>query len=984
MPQPGKKSLFFPVFSISTAFVLALCSTAAVASLIEAPDEEAKLRRDIIASMKRSAKGPFDAIRWFCNDGSELPPEPYACRSHGGGVQHGRWSAATRALRENGFRIATILASTELSDLVSVTNTAEGPVADYAALTDVLVERFLVAADDGWILRRARYYRGAYQVEQEAASAKRLILELLDQPTLTDHHYLLLHEAVARLPHAQESQLLTRVRGQATTLANADPRFEPLRNKIHGQPDASDSDKVRQYADNYVPADQQAAYQKLANDIDSAWLPPDLSIRVDDFRRLWGDAPNLSSSRAPLDLLVSAAVVAKWSRERVFRVDDPGLRFDLLKLAVDAERAAFLAGRDWFAQAIPFTRRAGLRMLRANIDALYGSGLLTAFENAQLRDVLDYLQNAELSRAQWRSELAWLAKVIPWSEARIQRFFSDAVARFTQIEPEAIHFIPDRLRGSPMLFHAELLERMRADADAAVGLQHEVFEAVPPGGVQGLNAGLARGVLRFSEQRRVPKNVQPNSILVVPETVPYMPPVAGIVTASSGNLLSHVQLLARNLGVPNVVLSDQWLERARSYANKKVVLAVSPGGVVNLSLDSRRWEPVFEQTKGSGPVPIVPDLKKLDLSELDLKTLDEISAADSGRIVGPKAAKLAELRRLFPGKVSQGLVVPFGVFAQLLDTVRGPLEGARDVSMRGWMREQYSAMQGLSNTPAIKRRYRDRYLKSVRGWIEGQPLRHELLDALWLKMGEAFGEPGSYGVFVRSDTNIEDLPNFSGAGLNRTVPNVVGFEPIAGAIRSVWASPFTERAFGWRQAMMQEPEHVYPAVLLHQTIDSEKSGVMVTADLASGDRGFFTVVTSWGVGGGVDGQRAETLRVDANNGSVRLLSSAVEPVMKRAASVGGVKTLPAPLSERVLSADEIAQLAELHQALPGKFPDMVDDNGQPLPADIEFGFVAGQLVLFQIRPFIDNPRARNNEFLRAMDRGLISASQKADLEQIVP
>jgi hypothetical protein len=55
-------------------------------------------------------------------------------------------------------------------------------------------------------------------------------------------------------------------------------------------------------------------------------------------------------------------------------------------------------------------------------------------------------------------------------------------------------------------------------------------------------------------------------------------------------------------------------------------------------------------------------------------------------------------------------------------------------------------------------------------------------------MAETFGADGSYGVFVRSDTNAEDLPEFTGAGLNLTVPNQVGYRQIAQSIKDVWAS----------------------------------------------------------------------------------------------------------------------------------------------------------------------------------------------------
>jgi hypothetical protein len=41
-----------------------------------------------------------------------------------------------------------------------------------------------------------------------------------------------------------------------------------------------------------------------------------------------------------------------------------------------------------------------------------------------------------------------------------------------------------------------------------------------------------------------------------------------------------------------------------------------------------------------------------------------------------------------------------------------------------------------------------------------------------------------------------------------------------------------------------------------------------------------------------------------------------------------------------------------------------------VPADIEFGFYRNQLVLFQIRPFLDSVRARQNLFLNHLDQAL--------------
>jgi hypothetical protein len=109
-----------------------------------------------IAEMKTSSRGPFSRIRWFCNDGSILPPKAYACRDHDGGVQHGEWTDRVKRLRAGGYYIANILASLDLS-LITGTQ-------GYSDLyNQILIEKFLIAADDGWIFRKARYYRGRFR-----------------------------------------------------------------------------------------------------------------------------------------------------------------------------------------------------------------------------------------------------------------------------------------------------------------------------------------------------------------------------------------------------------------------------------------------------------------------------------------------------------------------------------------------------------------------------------------------------------------------------------------------------------------------------------------------------------------------------------------------------------------------------------------------------------------------------------------------------
>src|SRR5207237_1915555 len=89
--------------------------------------------------------------------------------------------------------------------------------------------------------------------------------------------------------------------------------------------------------------------------------------------------------------------------------------------------------------------------------------------------------------------------------------------------------------------------------------------------------------------------------------------------------------------------------------------------------------------------------------------------------------------------------------------------------------------------------------------------------------------PGK-GVFARSSTNSEDLPNFSGAGLYSTAPNVRGDAQMIDAIRFVWASVWNYEAYEARERAGIEHTKIYMAVLIQEGINSESSGVMITTD----------------------------------------------------------------------------------------------------------------------------------------------------------
>jgi hypothetical protein len=293
-----------------------------------------------------------------------------------------------------------------------------------------------------------------------------------------------------------------------------------------------------------------------------------------------------------------------------------------------------------------------------------------------------------------------------------------------------------------------------------------------------------------------------------------------------------------------------------------------------------------------------------------------------------------------------------------------------------WMVAEYRRLQELPGGSEQQERQTELFRAELYNLILNTRFTEDFVNRLRSSLENNIGAIGSYGVFVRSDTNVEDLPGFTGAGLNLTVANAVGLDSLLKAIPRVWASPFTKRAFAWRQSLMDKPENVYPAILLLKSVANDKSGVMVTQDIDTGDDTVLSVAVNEGVSGAVDGQSAESLRINMRNGSVRLLARATAVWREVPGMNGGVDKLAVSSDQSVLKPLEISQLIVLAKELPDRFPPVTDEEGNPAPADIEFGFLDGKLQLFQLRPFLESSDHLGGDYLNEMDRTLEARMDK--------
>jgi len=966
-----------------TAFLcFSVLALLAAPSLAATPDEATL--RSWVQKMKTASRGPFEHIRWFCNDGTIQLPKEYACSERGGGVQHGEWNERVKILRDRGYYIANVFADVRAEEFLQDPRHLD-------ITKQMILEQFLIEADNGWIFRRARYYRGALQTEDETRAGRELLLALVSDSDWRDNRFMLLREAVRFIPHGRQGAPITEMRQLSRTLAENDPDFETLRIKLHVHPELADAQQVKDYAARQGKPELAKDYAHLSDIIEQVFKARDIQKEIETLSRTVKNAPfaeslvqtanGLAPQNDARERFLAVSLLLAMLRDNLNKAGDAAQMLAVLDASIVLEGELFRMGDIMIAQLSEATRRQRLSWLIKYADGLYGIGLISARQQQALIQNLNRLVQTDPQLIDYKGELEYTARMPEWADRTLRYHLGETVAHLATIEPLSQRYIHDRLRGSLLLSYATVLESLIADANRQLGIRNFIFGQPADTGLRGLNPGLARGRLRISPAGKAPAKFDSKGIYVLPSTTEDLPPVAGILTTGEGNILSHVQLLARNLGIPNVAIDEKWLPLIQSMADQQVVLAVSPRGIVQLALDGPQWNSTFDENKDPKDLLIRPDLKKLDLDMRRLRSLNTLRSADSGRICGPKAANLGELKHYFPEAVADGLVIPFGFYRQLLEQ---PIEPG-GISAFRWMQDQYKIMQRLKGDIQRQDQVIKKFLERIQNWMLNLDPGEEFRNQLRADMRETFGPDGTYGVFVRSDTNVEDLPGFTGAGLNLTVPHVVGFDNIMAAVQRVWASPFSERAFRWRQAYMENPEHVYASVLLMKSVASEKSGVLVTADIENGQSGYLTVALNEGVGGAVSGQTAEELKINMQNGDIRLLAHATDPYKRVLLDEGGVSKIPASGTPALLSQAEIRHLMDFARTVPERFPKLQDAQGQPVPADIEFGFYRNQLMLFQIRPFLESTRARQNLFLNNLDSRLQqNYTKRVNLDDIPP
>lgn len=891
----------------------------------------------LMQAVRRDPRGPYGAIWWYCKDGQKLPPKGVPCGKQGG-FQHAEPSAAARRLAELNFDLARFLAGMSFDEFFDAGR-------NHFWLRQMVMLDYLNGRADGWIYAKTFSRRGVRQAEDEEKEGRRLLGALLGRHDWVARNYLLAMQAVAAIPHGAQTGRAKEIRALSASLADALPSFQPLRGKIHSRPEPGDIAAVEEFVRQKKPADE-AGFAKLIELMKAEYGPQGMPT---DFVLAKAAARSLELRYQLTHPGMAAAQRLRAADEQI-ALQESAFRFAAGPVAAKTRRERLAETEDW----VRLATGAGWLSIR-QMEALLGELRLA-------------LQGEEISAGAYESLVSYLEGAAEWARATAIWAVGEAEERYSVIEPMAAGLSDDLLRRSVMLPLAGRIEVLTRDSDAQVGRNHRLLSSNSRRGIRAMNPGVAIGRLELIESAADHPEIEPDRIYVIPATVAELKPMRGILTLDSGNALSHAQLLAANLGIPNATVPSALLPELRKHRGEEMFYAVTPQGTVVL----RPWasmspaeQATWRQTK-SVRARVALDTAKTNVEDRRVRLLEETSMADSGILCGPKAANLGQLRRLFPDTVAPGLVVPFGVY--YAHASRKDASGTSLIERVLAANREVERMRTAGASADSMREFMRPRLAEFRKTIREMKLEPWLVDGLLAQMRQVFGPDGTYGVFVRSDTNAEDLPQFTGAGLNLTLPNVVGEDNILQALKQVWASPFEERAWAWRFEALESSERVYPSVVLLRTVPSDKSGVMATANLATLDMKDLTVNVNEGVAAVVDGGVSESLLLEAG-GKVRLLAQARAPYKKVPLPKGGFARVPTSGSDFVLEEAEIAQLRGLARDVQSKLKTATDDHGAALPWDIEFGFEKGELRLFQIRPLVRYREAKTLDALGSLESG---------------
>ena len=232
--------------------------------------------------------------------------------------------------------------------------------------------------------------------------------------------------------------------------------------------------------------------------------------------------------------------------------------------------------------------------------------------------------------------------------------------------------------------------------------------------------------------------------------------------------------------------------------------------------------------------------------------------------------------------------------------------------------------------------------------IRAADIPNEIADEI-LKAWQAL-EDGPLA--VRSSATAEDLPDLSFAGQQDTYLNINGEVALLEAVRNCWASLWNDRAISYRYQMGIDHASTLMAIVVQRMIPADVSGVLFTANPATGDREQCVLNASFGLGESIVSGTVTPDSYVVNRKDMTVVETVIGSKTTKvvANDSNGVQTIDTSFADRDASSLSDAQIRELI-AMAVRVESYAD--GQP--QDIEWLFAGDELWLLQSRPITRLP-----------------------------
>ncbi|MDR4498949.1 MAG: TIM barrel protein [Candidatus Scalindua sp.] len=280
--------------------------------------------------------------------------------------------------------------------------------------------------------------------------------------------------------------------------------------------------------------------------------------------------------------------------------------------------------------------------------------------------------------------------------------------------------------------------------------------------------------------------------------------VKGIILGHQLPHLSHLGVRARKDGVVFAACEDEeYFRKLKHLTGKRITCKITAENVSWKLTDTvKKNNPVWKRREPFflPEIPAKPEQRYL--------TIDQVNTANGGaKAYG--ARQLDELSSL-PGsgfKTPPGLVVPFGVMEESIRAI--PAQ---------WI-EYGSLIDKLQKYPhdSVK------IAQQLRKILYRLKIHDDILQGIRKKF------PEKERLMVRSSSNCEDTVTIAGAGLYKSIANVLQTKADS-AIRNVWASLWSRNAVISRENCHIPHDKAHMAVLIQQMLFPHFSFIMHTSN----------------------------------------------------------------------------------------------------------------------------------------------------------